>query len=240
MNDTSTNPIPASPCVLAIDVGGTNIKFLTSGETERRKFPSGPAMTASQMCAQVLQQTSDWPFDVVSIGYPAPVVHGRPVAEPHNLGPGWVSFDFASALRRPVKIVNDAAMQAIGSYTEGRMLFLGLGTGLGAAMIVDDVLEPMELAHLRYRKRTYEDYVGKRGLERFGQRRWRFFVTDIVTQLQSALLPDYVVIGGGNARKLRELPANCRIGSNANAFVGGFRLWQRERPPAQQPLVAPA
>jgi len=174
----------------------------------------------------VRKATAGWSYDAVSIGFPGPVVHNKPVSEPHNLGPGWVGFSFRKAFGRPVRVVNDAVMQAIGSYRRGRMLFLGLGTGLGSALIIDGVLEPMELAHLPYKKgRTYEDYVGRKGLKRLGKKRWRRAVADVVTRLAAAFEANDVVIGGGNAKMLKELPAGVRIGKNANAFVGGFRLW---------------
>lgn len=212
--------------VLAIDVGGTHVKILLSGETEHRKFDSGPTLTAAQMVAGVKQLAGDWKYDVVSIGYPGPVMAGKPIAEPANLGPGWVGFDFESAFGCQVKVVNDAAMQALGSYEGGKMLFLGLGTGLGSAMIDNGLLEPMELGHLPYRKRTYEDYVGLRGLKRLGPKKWERRVGDVVERFRAALQPEYVVLGGGNAELLRELPPGCRLGDNANAFQGGFRLWQ--------------
>jgi polyphosphate glucokinase len=180
------------------------------------------------MVSGVRKVVSKWSYDVVSIGYPGPVMRGRPLAEPHNLGRGWVGFDFQKAFRRPVQVVNDAAMQALGSYKRGKMLFLGLGTGLGSTLVADGVLEPMELGHLPYKKGTYEDYVGARGLEKYGKRKWRRHVADVVARLVSALEPDDVVLGGGNAKKLRELPPGCRLGDNANAFLGGFRLWEKE------------
>ena len=211
--------------VLVIDIGGTHVKILATGQEHERKFDSGDSLTPSQMVAGVLELAHGWNYDVVSIGYPGLVVHNRPVAEPHNLGTGWVGFDFESAFGCPVKLVNDAAMQALGSYRGGKMLFLGLGTGLGSAMIVDGIAEPMELGHLPYREGTYEDYVGIRGLEKYGKKKWRKCVEDVVNQLVAALEPDDVVIGGGNANKLKELPAGCRTGSNENAFRGGFRLW---------------
>jgi polyphosphate glucokinase len=212
--------------VLAVDVGGSHVKVATSRGGERRAFVSGRDLTAAEMVAQVLALTRDWRYDVVSIGYPGPVVHGRPIAEPQNLGLGWIGFDFPAAFGRPVKVVNDALMQAVGSYEGGRMLFLGLGTGLGSAMIIDGVTEPMELGHLPYRKgKTFEDYLGAAALKRRGKKKWRADVADAVAQLSAALEPDYVVIGGGNARKLKNLPPNCRLGDNGNAFCGGFRLW---------------
>jgi polyphosphate glucokinase len=179
------------------------------------------------MVAGVKKLASDWKYDVVSIGYPGPVVRNRPLAEPHNLGRGWLGFDFKAAFRRPVKVVNDAAMQALGSYQGGKMLFLGLGTGLGSAMIVDGIVEPMELGHLLYKKGTYEDYVGIRGLKKRRKKKWRRSVADVVTRLVAALEPEDVVIGGGNVKKLKELPKGCRMGNNANAFRGGFRLWEQ-------------
>jgi len=213
--------------VLAIDVGGTHVKALASGHKEPRKIPSGPTLTARRMVTGIKQATSDWTYDVVSIGYPGAVVHNRPVAEPHNLAPGWIGFDYRKAFGKPIRIVNDAAMQALGSYQGGRMLFLGLGTGLGSALIVDGVLEPMELAHLPYRKgRTYEDYIGLDGLQRLGRKKWRQQVRDVVEQLKTALQADYVVIGGGNVKELDEMPPGARPGNNANAFLGGFRLWK--------------
>jgi polyphosphate glucokinase len=212
--------------VLAIDVGGTHVKILATGQREHREFASGPTLTPKKMIARVKELARDWKYDVVAMGYPGPVMHGRPVAEPPNLGRGWVGFDYAKAFRRPVKIVNDAAMQALGSYKGGKMLFLGLGTGLGTTMIVDGIVEPMELAHLPYRKATYEDYVGLRGLLKFGKKKWRKHVEDVVAKLGAALEVDDIVLGGGNAMKLGKLPPGCRLGDNANAFVGGFRLWK--------------
>jgi polyphosphate glucokinase len=220
--------------VLVIDVGGTNVKILATGQDTPRKFASGPDMTAAKMVAGVQQAAADWAFQAVSVGYPGPVLRGRAVSDPVNLGSGWVGFDFDAAFGRPVKLVNDAAMQALGSYAGGRMLFLGLGTGLGTALIADGVMEPMELGHLPYRKVTFEDYVGIRGLGRLGKKKWRRAVFDVVDRLAAALEPDYVVLGGGNVKKLKELPANCRAGDNANAFVGGFRLWEQ---PVQPPAV---
>ena len=213
--------------VLVVDVGGTNVKILATGQDEQRKFPSGPSLTPKQMVAAVKKLAEDWKYDVVSIGYPGPVVNNRPVVEPYNLGPGWAGFDFKAAFKRPVKVVNDAAMQALGSYKRGKMLFLGLGTGLGSTMIVDGIVEPMELAHLPYKKATYEDYVGEQGLEKRGKKKWRRSVADVVERLVAALEPDDVVIGGGNVTKLKELPKGCRAGNNANAFLGGFRLWEK-------------
>jgi polyphosphate glucokinase len=223
--------------VLVVDVGGTHVKILATGREERREFDSGPTLTPGAMVEGVKTLAEGWPYDVVSIGYPGPVLRGRPVSEPVNLGSGWVGFDFEAAFGCPVKLVNDAAMQALGSYRGGRMLFLGLGTGLGSAMIVDGVVEPMELAHLPYRKATFEDYVGIRGLERLGKKRWRRRVDDVVARLVAALGPDDIVIGGGNVKKLKELPEGARAGDNANAFVGGFRLWERDE--SLRPSTAP-
>ena len=211
--------------VLAIDTGGTHVKILLTGKKTHREFSSGSTLTAKRMVSAVKKLAGDWKYDVVSIGYPGLVVHGRPVLEPHNLGRGWVGFNFATAFKRPVKVVNDAAMQALGSYKRGKMLFLGLGTGLGSAMIVDGIVVPMELAHLPYKKATYEDYVGIRGLKKHGKKRWRRHVVDVVAHLVAALEPDAVVLGGGNVKKLKKLPPGCRAGNNANAFIGGFRLW---------------
>jgi polyphosphate glucokinase len=213
--------------VLVIDIGGNNVKILATGQTQSRKFSSGPTLTPKQMVAGVKKLAGDWKYDVVSIGYPGMVVRNRLVAEPHNLGHGWMGFDFAAAFKRPVKIVNDAVMQALGSYKGGKMLFLGLGTGLGSAMIVDGTIEPMELAHLSYKKGTYEDYVGARSLKKRGKKKWRSQVAEVVNCLIAALEPDDVVLGGGNVRKLKVLPKGCREGNNANAFLGGFRLWEK-------------
>jgi polyphosphate glucokinase len=216
--------------VLVIDVGGTHIKLLATGHKIAVKIPSGPDTSPRKMVAAVRKAIPDWKFNAVSIGYPGPVLHGKPVSEPHNLGAGWVGFDFHKAFGHPVKMVNDAAMQAIGSYKGGRMLFLGLGTGLGSALIVDGILEPMELAHLPYKSgRTYEDYVGLKGLKRLGKKRWRGHVIDVIGKLQTALEAADVVLGGGNAELLKELPAGVRLGNNANAFRGGFRLWKSEK-----------
>ena len=212
--------------VLVVDIGGTHVKLLVTGNRTPVKIPSGPEMTPRKMVTEVKKAAAEWKYSRVSIGYPGPVLHGKPVSEPHNLGPGWIGFDFKKAFSRPVKLVNDAAMQAIGSYKGRRMLFLGLGTGLGSALIVDGVLEPLELAHLPYKNgRTYEDYIGLRGLERLGKKKWRRCVADVVERLKTALAADYVVIGGGNAKLLKELPPGARLGSNLNAFRGGFRLW---------------
>lgn len=215
--------------VLVIDVGGTNVKLLVTGEKTPRKFASGARLTASEMVSGVKQMTKDWHFDVVSIGYPGPVLRNRPVAEPHNLGKGWVGFSFERAFGRPVKVVNDAAMQALGSYKKGKMLFLGLGTGLGTALVVDGIVEPMELGHLPYKKATYEDYVGLRGLKRHGKKKWRKHVFAVVEKLREALEADEVVLGGGNVKKLKKLPSHCRAGDNFNAFLGGFRLWEQDK-----------
>jgi predicted NBD/HSP70 family sugar kinase len=184
-------------------------------------------MTARDMVEAVQRLAADWSYDVVALGYPGAVRGGLATAEPKNLADGWVGFDFEKAFGCPVKVINDAAMQALGSYEGGRMLFLGLGTGLGSALITDGVLVPMELAHLRYMKgRTYEDYVGLRGLERYGKKKWRRYVTDVVTALRDALQADHVVLGGGNARRLKRLPKGVTLGDNTHAFTGGFRLWE--------------
>jgi len=212
--------------ILVIDVGGTNVKVLTGNRQEPLKIPSGPDMTARRMVSAVRKATSDWSYSAVSIGYPGPVLHGQPLREPHNLRPGWVSFDFKKAFGVPVRVVNDAAMQALGSYTGGRMLFLGLGTGLGSAFIVDGILEPMELGHLPYKNgHRYEDYLGLRGLDRLGKRKWRRHVLQVATQLKTALQAEYVVFGGGNAKRLKDLPDGFRLGSNKNAFIGGVQIW---------------
>jgi polyphosphate glucokinase len=214
--------------VLVIDVGGSHVKMRVSGRREERVFESGPALTPRQMVTHVHELTGDWPYDAVSIGYPGVVVHGKIVTEPYNLGRGWVGFDFRKAFGRPTLLLNDAAMQAIGSYEGGRMLFLGLGTGLGSALIVDGTVAPMELAHLPYKRgRSYEDYLGDRGRRRLGPKKWRRAVAAVVEQLSKALEADYVVLGGGNARKLKKLPKNARLGNNEFAFLGGFRVWRK-------------
>jgi polyphosphate glucokinase len=220
--------------VLVIDIGGSRVKMLVTGQDEPRTFVSGPTLTPGQLAAKAKKAARDWKYDVISLGYPGVVVHGRPVAEPHNLGKGWVDFHYQDGFGRPIKIINDAAMQAIGSYRGGKMLFLGLGTGLGSTLIVDGIVEPMELGHLPYKKRTYEEYVGRRALEKWGKGKWRRNVADVVAALIAALEPDDVVLGGGNVGFLKELPPKCRPGDNANAFIGGFRLWDEE-PEAQLP-----
>jgi predicted NBD/HSP70 family sugar kinase len=213
--------------ILVLDIGGTNVKMLATGQKEPTKFPSGPKMTAALMVKEVKAATKDWDYDRISLGYPGPIINGRPLREPHNLGDGWMKFDFSKGFGCPVKIINDASMQALGSYEGGRMLFLGLGTGLGSVMIVDGVLQPMELAHLLYKKgKSYEDYLGLRGLERLGKKKWRKHVAETVELLKAALDADYVVIGGGNSKKLKTLPEGARLGNNANAFLGGFRMWK--------------
>jgi polyphosphate glucokinase len=217
--------------VLVVDVGGTHVKVLVTGEQEPRKFPSGPTLTAKQMVAGVKKVTGDWKYDAVSIGFPGPVLRNRPVAEPHNLGGGWVGFNFTSAFGCHVKLVNDAAMQALGSYRGRKMLFLGLGTGFGSTMIVDGNVEPMELGHLPYKGGTYESYVGNQALLKQGKKKWRRHVADVVAQFIAALEPDEVVLGGGNAKELKDLPPKCRLGDNHNAFLGGFRLWEEGSKP---------
>jgi polyphosphate glucokinase len=212
--------------VLVVDVGGTHVKILATGQHAHREFSSGPKLKAANMVAGVKKAAVDWNYQVVSIGYPGPVLHGRPVAELYNLGPGWVGYDYAAAFGCPVKLINDAAMQASGSYEGGKMLFLGLGTGLGSSMIVEGIVEPMELGHLPYKKGTYEDYLGIRGLKRLGRKRWQRYVVDVVARLSAALEVEEVVLGGGNVNNLDVLPPNCRRGDNANAFRGGFRLWE--------------
>ncbi|MCF6115504.1 ROK family protein [Mesorhizobium muleiense] len=228
MAKAAKKPAPDSEkIVLAIDIGGSHVKILTSAGGEERRADSGPGLTPQQMIAAVQTLADGLPYDVVSIGYPGPVHHNRPLADPANLGKGWVGFDFATQFDKPVKLVNDALMQAVGSYEGGRMLFLGFGTGLGAAMVLHNVAQPMELAHLPYKKGgSFEDYVGERGLEKRGKKKWRKYVFDVVERLRAALQPDYVVIGGGNVDKLDELPAGCRRGDNTRAFDGGFRLWR--------------
>ena len=220
--------------VLAIDIGGTNVKILATGEKAPRKFPSGPGLTPKKMVEGVKAMAADWQYDAVAIGYPGQIHDGRIVTEPRNLGRGWTRFDFKSALGRPVRIMNDAAMQALGSYERGLLLFLGLGTGLGAALVADGVVIPMELAHLPFKSGTYEDYLGVRALERLGRKRWQKHVESGTARLIEAIHPDGVVLGGGNAKKLKKLPKGCRLGDNAYAFIGGFRLWE-DTPRRQAP-----
>lgn len=217
--------------VLAVDIGGNNVKLLATEQNESRKFPSGPKMTPERMVAGVEKLTADWRYDVVSIGYPGRVDHNRPVTEPRNLGSGWTRFNFRTAFKRPVKIINDAAMQALGNYRKGTMLFLGLGTGLGAALVVEGAIVQMELADLSYRRGTFDDYLGARGLKRLGKKKWQRHVENCVTLLISAFHLDDVVIGGGNARKLIKLPKGCRASDNTYAFLGGFRLWEKSAEP---------
>jgi polyphosphate glucokinase len=225
-------PSKKADSVLVVDIGGTHVKVLATGQREERKIPSGPKTTAREVVRAVKRITKGWEYGRVSIGYPGPVVHGRPLREPHNLGAGWVGFDFAKAFGCPARVINDAAMQALGSYRGGRMLFLGLGAGLGSAMIVDGILEPMELAHLPYKKgKTFEDYVGLRGLKRLGKRKWRRHVADVVKRFKDALEAEYVVLGGGNAQNIKKLPPDTRLGDNRNAFVGGLRLWEKNTQP---------
>jgi len=213
--------------VLVVDIGGTHVKVLATGHEVPREFPSGPALTAEQMVTGVKSAAAEWTYDAVSVGYPGPVLNGRPLIEPRHLGRGWVGFDYRAAFGCPVKLVNDAALQALGSYRGGKMLFLGLGTGLGSTMIVDGIVEPMELGHLPYRNGTFEEYVGLGGLQSHGLTQWRRDVEDVVSRLIAALEPEDVVLGGGNVHQLDTLPPGCRAGDNANAFLGGFRLWQR-------------
>ncbi len=212
--------------VLVIDIGGTHVKVLATGQDTKRKFVSGPTLTPRRMVSKVRKLVADWKYEVISIGYPGPVLGNRPMSEPWNLGKGWVGFSFRTAFQCPVKVVNDATMQALGSYRRGKMLFLGLGTGLGSAMVIDGVVEAMELAHLPYKRATFEDYVGLRGLKKHGKKKWRRHVADVVKRLIAALEPDDVVLGGGNVHELKTLPPGCRAGDNRNAFRGGFRLWE--------------
>jgi polyphosphate glucokinase len=216
--------------VLVIDIGGTHVKVLATGQNTHREFDSGPGLTPKRMINGVRKLVADWNYDAISIGFPGPILRNRPVSEPWNLGKGWAGFNFQSAFKCPVKVVNDAAMQALGSYKGGKMLFLGLGTGLGSAIIIDGIVEPMELGHLPYKKATFEDYVGIRGLKKYGKKKWRSLVTDVVKRLVAALEPNDVVLGGGNVKKLKKLPSGCRAGDNDNAFLGGFRLWQKSKP----------
>jgi polyphosphate glucokinase len=211
--------------ILVIDIGGTNVKMLASGKDTPRKFPSGRTLTPEQMVDGVRNATRDWDYECVSIGFPGPILCGRPMTEPTNLGPGWMGFDFEAAFGLPVRIINDAAMQALGGYQGGKMLFVGLGTGFGCTVIQDEQIEALEIGRFHYKKRTLEYYVGKRGLERLGRKKWQRCVEEAVERLIAALKPDDVVIGGGNVKKLKQLPPGTRRGDNANAFLGGFRMW---------------
>ncbi|HVC86073.1 MAG TPA: hypothetical protein VNC40_01455 [Gaiellaceae bacterium] len=216
--------------VLAVDVGGSHVKALASNRTERRRFASGSTLTPEEMAAGTLQAVAGWSWEVVTVGIPAPVRGGKVIADPVNLGKGWVGFDYGAAFGKPTTVVNDAVMQAVGSYRGGRMLFLGLGTGLGSALILDGAVEPLELGHLPFRKRTFEDYVGERALKKHGKKRWTKAVFETVERLVAAMEPDDVVLGGGGADELDELPPSCRRGDNENAFIGGFRLWDPDWP----------
>jgi polyphosphate glucokinase len=235
-NTTSLMGSTSTRSVLVIDIGGTTVKLLVTGKKEPRKFPSGPGMTARAMVDGVQRRVRDWKYDVISVGYPGPVRRGRPEAEPRNLGLGWVGFNFEAAFATPVKVINDAAMQALGSYRGGTMLFLGLGTGLGSALIVDSCVHAMELAHLPYKRGSYEDYVGIRGLKKYGETKWRRLVVDVVEALAVALRAEEVVLGGGNVKRLKKLPSRCRAGENADAFAGGFRLWEKRAASGQLPI----
>ncbi len=233
LHQTADNPSPPETThpkrlrkVLVIDVGGTHVKVLATGQETKREFVSGPNLTPKRLVAKVRKLVADWQYDVISIGFPGPVLRNRPITEPWNLGKGWIGFNFEAAFQCPVKVVNDAAMQALGSYRGGKMLFLGLGTGLGSAVIVDHTIEPMELGHLPYKKATFEDYVGLRGLKKYGKKKWRRYVVDVVERLTKALEPEHVVLGGGNVHRLKKLPPRCRAGDNSNAFRGGFCLWE--------------
>ncbi len=224
--------------VLVIDIGGTHIKIASSDHLVPVKIVSGPTMNAKQMVSDVLQATKDWEYDAISIGYPGPVTHDRPLGEPHNLATGWVGYPYQGAFPKPIRFINDAAMQALGGYTGGKMLFLGIGTGLGSALIVDNVVVPLELAHLPYKKsRTYEEYIGLAGLERLGKKQWRESVLDIVARFRAAFVADYVVLGGGNAKLMRKLPDGVLLGANSNAISGGIALWQK--PTLAVPRPAP-
>src|SRR5215472_9731975 len=225
--------------VLVIDIGGTNVKVASTDQRVPLKIPSGPTMNASRMAHQVIAATKTWKYDNISIGYPGPVIHDHPLAEPHNLAPGWIDFTYQKKFTKPIRFINDAAMQALGGYRGGRMLFLGTGTGLGSAMIFDGVVVPLELAHLPYKNGyTYEEYIGLEGLERRGKKRWRKSVLDIISRLQAALICDYVLLGGGNAKYIKNLPSHVILGSNSNAIEGGIRLWQN--PEELKILVNPA
>jgi polyphosphate glucokinase len=212
--------------VLVIDIGGTNVKVASTDAPVPIKIPSGPTMTAQMMCRKVLSATQGWRYDHISVGYPGPVINHRPIAEPHNLGPGWVDFDYEKAFGKPLRFINDASMQALGGYKHGRMLFLGLGTGMGSAMVIEGSVVPLELAHLPYKKGlTYEDYLGVAGLHRRGKKKWRASVLEVVQLLEAAMICDNVLLGGGNAKFMKDLPSHVLVGSNENAIHGGFRLW---------------
>jgi polyphosphate glucokinase len=214
--------------ILVIDIGGTNVKMLVMGKDEPRKFPSGPELTPQRLVEGVLAATHDWDYDMISIGFPGPILCGQAIMEPNNLGAGWIGFDFEAAFQKPVRVINDAAMQALGSYNGGKMLFIGLGTGVGATVILDGAIDALEIGRFRYRKRTLEEYLGNRGRKRLGNKKWRWHVNHVVERMIAAIKPDDTVIGGGNVKHLPELPPGTRAGSNANAFLGGFRLWQGE------------
>jgi polyphosphate glucokinase len=217
--------------ILVVDIGGNNVKLLVTGQSAPRKVPSGPDLTPGRMVAAIRRATAGWRYQAVSVGFPGPVKDGRIAAEPVNLGRGWVRYDFRRGFGRPVRVINDAVMQALGSYRGGRMLFLGLGTGLGAALVIEGLPQPLEIAHLPYRSgKTYEDFLGKDGLDRMGKKGWRRLVAEIVPRLHAAFQVDEVVLGGGNVKQLKTLPPGCRLGANANAFAGGFRLWERRKP----------
>jgi len=221
--------------VLVIDIGGTNIKVASTDMRVPIKIPSGPEMTAKTMVEQVLEATKGWEYDCITIGYPGPVNHDAPVCEPHNLAPGWVDFPYAKALGKPYRFINDAAMQALGGYKGGKMLFLGTGTGLGSAVIADGLILPLELAHLPYKKGlTYEEYIGLAGLERRGKKKWRKSVLEIIELLKAAMVCDYVLLGGGNAKLMKELPQHVILGANSNAIDGGIKLWERDAPAAKK------
>ena len=223
--------------VLVIDIGGTNVKVSSTSQRVPLKIPSGPTMTAKVMAAQVKAATKNWKYDCISIGYPGPVSHDRPLAEPHNLASGWIDFQYQKVFNKPLRFINDAAMQALGGYRGGRMLFLGTGTGLGSAMIFEGVVIPLELAHLPYKKsRTYEDYLGKEGLDLRGKKAWNKSVLDVIARLKAALVCDYVLLGGGNAKLMKHLPPHVIVGDNSNAVTGGIRLW--DTPDERKVLVA--
>ena len=225
--------------VLVIDIGGTHIKVASSDNLVPIKIVSGPTMNATQMAQQVLAATVAWDYDVVSIGYPGPVAHDRPIAEPHNLAPGWIDFPYKTAFRKPIRFINDAAMQALGGFRGGRMLFLGIGTGLGSALVVEGTVISLELAHMPYRNgKTYEEYIGLGGLERRGKKRWRKSVLDVVALLRAAFVADYVLLGGGNAKLMKDLPEGVIVGANANAVAGGLKLWETPGTPPCTPQPA--
>ncbi len=223
--------------VLTVDIGGSHLKFKTERQKKHVSVDSGPKFTPAEMVAAIAEHAAGWSYDRVTLGYPGPVAQDRPLLEPHNLGRGWTKFNYAKALKRPVRMINDAAMQALGAYRGGRMLFLGLGTGLGSALVIDGIVQPLELAHLPWRgDKTYEERLGERALLREGKKDWRKTVARALDDLSAAFLVEYIVVGGGNAKRLKDVPENVHIGSNEDAFIGGFRIWSDEQVKARRSM----